>query len=688
MAELDKIQADQNSENMLAWEQGGVKTPFTLDTNRKSLFEEVDLIQNQPYSNFETFKHSGKMMWEDTTIGVMNRRTDIENARRTRDTFGNKIDNPLLSREEANRRYSQYGVTFSSDIRLNEAEIIAAKKVKETALRQRLQQTEGTFMSGASSLLGGMAGAMLDPVNIATAFIPVTKVMPALKAVEAMGFWGKTAVRGVDGLIMNSLVEPLPLWMAGVDQRDYSMADSLFNITAGGLFGAGVGAFTEGVRLLGNGEKFNAGLAASIDFANNRGFDNMLEFQKKNPAITSFSYDELVDLPIERLSIAQNNSHIAVRLSEEGPLSRIVGYGTDLEAARTNLRKQLGALLDDDNIYSGYRIDDGIDNFYKALEQSGNMTNTKWLPKWLNTLQNKALKKGMSLEEYVAKNSNNFTNFEKLIKRAEQSKEMQLKFGELSGDALDEAIEQGAAAIDAYAKLKDAFAANPKEKVNYKTFIGDLRERTFEQKQKYNSFMEMEENIHRMREEAKGLKNQLDTNELTADRDFITKQLNDLNTSIKAHESELNAFRKTTDIDLWKYDADNIDTLDAMRARLEEDPRTFDDVKEQLHKQLNDESGKTWDTSDSILDDMSINEVGVGDEARIAQLQEEIDITTEDIKTAMTSRRFTKEEIVALGLDENGQSIEMRRADKRIQDMEKFSEAAEDYAACRRTEVI
>lgn len=688
MAELDKIQSEQNSENMLAWEQGGVKTPFTLDTNRKSLFEEVDLIQNQPYSNWETFKHSGKMMWEDTTLGVMNRRTDIEEARRTHDRFGNVLDNPMLSREEANQRYSQYGVTFSTDIRLNEAEIIAAKKIKETALRQRLQQNEGTFMSGASSLLGGMAGAMLDPVNIATMFIPVTKVMPALRAVEAMGFWGKTAVRGIDGLVMNSLVEPLPLWMAGVDQRDYTMADSLFNVTAGGLFGAGVGAFTEGVRLLGNGEKFNAGLAASIDFANNRGYDNMLDFQKKNPAITSLAYDDLVALPVDKLSIAQNGSHVAVRLAEEGPLSRIVGYGTDLETARTNLRKQLGALLDDDSIYSGYRIDDGIDNFYRALEQSGNISNATWLPKWLNTLQNKALKKGMSLEEYVAKNSNNFTNFEKLIKRAEQSKAMQLKFGELSGDALDEAIEQGAAAIDAYAKLKDAFAANPKNRIDYKTFIGDLREKTTGQQQRYNSFMEMHENINRMREEAKGLKNQLDTTELTTDRDFLTKQLNDLNTSIRAHESELNAFRKTTDIDLWKYDADNINTLEEMRAKLEEDPRTFDDVKEQLHNQLNDESGKTWDTSDSILDDMSVDEVGVGDEARISQLEEEIEITTADIKTAMTSRRFTKEEIAALGLDENGQSIEMRRADKRIQDMDNFSKAAEDYAACRRTEVI
>lgn len=687
MAELDKIQSDQNSANMLAWEQGGVKTPFTLETNKKSTFEEIDLIENQPYSNWETFKHSGKMMFEDTTIGVMQRHSDIENARRTEDRFGNSLDNPMLTREEANMLYSQYGVTFSSDIRKNEADIIAAKKIKETALRQRLQQTEGTFMSGASSLLGSMAGAMLDPVNIATMFIPVTKIIPALKGLEAMGILGKTAVRGIDGLVMNSLVEPLPLWMAGVDQRDYTMADSLFNVTAGGLFGAGIGAFTEGVRLLGPGEKFNSGLAASIDFANNRGYDTMLDFQKKNPAITSLAYDDLVALPVDKLSIAQDGSHVAVRLAEDGPLSRVVGYGTDLETARTNLRKQIGALLDDDSIYSGYRLDDGIDAFYRALEQSGNK-DFAWLPKWLNTLQNKALKKGLSLEEYVAKQTNNFTDFTKLVKRAEQSKVMQLRFGELSGDALDDAIEQGAEAITAYARLKDVFAANPKDKINYKTFIGDLRETTFAQKQKYNDFMTMEDNIQRMREEANGIKKQLDTNELTTDREYLTKQFNDLNASIKAQENDLNAFRKTQGIDLWKYDADNVETLEAMRAKLEEDPRTFNDVKEQLHRQLNDESGKTWDTADSILDDMSIDEVDLRDASKVAELIEETDITVSDIKTAMTSRRFTKEELAALGIDAEGQSIEMRRADKRIQNMDEFSKAAEDYAACRRTEVI
>ena len=139
---------------------------------------------------------------------------------------------------------------------------------------------------------------------------------------------------------------------------------------------------------------------------------------------------------------------------------------------------------------------------------------------------------------------------------------------------------------------------------------------------------------------------------------------------------------------MWKYDSDNVGLLRNLHDELTTETRSFDDIKEALQKQVNDESGKTWDTPDSILDDMTIDEVAPGDEARLAELQEEIELTTQDIKTALTSNRLTKEEIQALGIDADGNSIEMRRADKRIKDMENFSQAAEDYAACRRTEVI
>lgn len=680
---------DTQQESILNnWSNTGVKTPFTLESTQDSIYEQNAIISEQAYNNWETAKHSGSLMWEDTTLGVMNRDADLRRARRTEDFAGNAIFNPLLTREEANLKYSQYGVTFTSSIRQNEADIIAAKKIKETALRERLANTEGTFMSGASSLLGGMAGAMLDPINIATAFIPVTKVIPALRAFEATGAWGRVAVKGIDGLVMNSLVEPLPLWMAGIDQRDYTMADSLFNITAGGLFGAGIGGFTEGVRALSAGEKFNSNLAATIDFANNRGYDTILDMQKKKPAITSIAYDELVNLAPEKLSVAQVGGNTVVRLNDDSSLSKLVGYGKDLESARTNLRQQIGALLNDDSIYKGYRLDDGLDNMFKAIKASNNLDNVKWIDGWLEKLQHKALKAGMSLEDYIAKQTNSFTDFTRLVSQIDTVRSKQLKYGELSSDLLDELIEQDALEISAYAKIKDAMATNQRQQVNFDTYLGDLNERNYNQKQQYDRFTQLSDNTLNTKVELERLQKQLDVAEDLTEREFLTQKINDLTASINSLERDIADFLKHNDIDMWKYDADNVELLRNLHDDLTAETRSFDDVKEALQKQVNDESGKTWDTPDSILDDMTIDEVAPGDEARLAELQEEIELTTQDIKTALTSNRFTAEEIQALGLDAEGNSIEMRRADKRIEDMEKFSQAAEDYAACRRTEVI
>lgn len=688
MSDIIEITDTQQESILDNWSNTGVKTPFTLESTQDSIYEQNAIISEQAYNNWETAKHSGSLMWEDTTLGVMSRDADLRRARRTEDFAGNAIFNPLLTREEANLKYSQYGVTFTSSIRQNEADIIAAKKIKETALRERLANTEGTFMSGASSLLGGMAGAMLDPINIATAFIPVTKVIPALRAFEATGAWGRVAVKGIDGLVMNSLVEPLPLWMAGIDQRDYTMADSLFNITAGGLFGAGIGGFTEGVRALSAGEKFNSNLAATIDFANNRGYDTILDMQKKKPAITSIAYDELVNLASEKLSVAQVGGNTVVRLNDDSALSKLVGYGKDLESARTNLRQQIGALLNDDSIYKGYRLDDGLDNMFKAIKASNNLDNVKWIDGWLEKLQHKALKAGMSLEDYIAKQTNSFTDFTRLVSQIDTVRSKQLKYGELSSDLLDELIEQDALEISAYAKIKDAMATNQRQQVNFDTYLGDLNERNYNQKQQYDRFTQLSDNTLNTKVELERLQKQLDVAEDLTEREFLTQKINDLTASINSLERDIADFLKHNDIDMWKYDADNVELLRNLHDDLTAETRSFDDVKEALQKQVNDESGKTWDTPDSILDDMTIDEVAPGDEARLAELQEEIELTTQDIKTALTSNRFTAEEIQALGLDAEGNSIEMRRADKRIEDMEKFSQAAEDYAACRRTEVI
>lgn len=688
---LNKINTDtlaRDLDNSFEWNETGTRTPGSEDTVQRNYFAELEQLQNASYSKGDIFRQSAKHTFEDTTIGAIRRLRESNEATKTVDKNGLEIDNPLLTPEEANREFAQYGVTFNSPVYKKEAEVIAAQKIRETDQRQRLQYAEHNFSTGAVSLMGGFAGAMLDPINIATAFIPVTKVMPALRAVEASGAAGRILTRGLDGVIMNAFVEPLPLIAASIDQRDYTMADSLFNLAAGGLFGAGIGGFVEGVRALSAGELFNANVAASIDFANNRGLDSLKDFQKKNPTITSFAYDDLIELPDSALKVVESNGKTYIRLNENGPLSELVGYGSNLAEAKADLRGKLGWTLRDDSIFKGYRLDDGMDKlFLDSIRNSGILAgDLSRFANWLETLGKKADKAGLPLEDYLARATDNFTNFEKIIKRAAQSNQMQIKFGELTGDALDDAIEDAAKMMDAMAMLKDALKARPRATNLFEDFMGDLRERHYNQETRLGQFSEMDDYLQQLRKEQVELKNQLDiTEDLTA-RENLTKQLNDLTASITRLENEMNAFKLANDLEAWKTDAESVEKLDAMRTRLEEDPRTFEDVKEHLMNQARNEDGTAWDTSDSILDDMTADERIIGDEAHISQLEEELTTAVEDIKSAMSSTKFTKEELAALGLDKDGSSIEMRRADKEIEQMKHFKEDADNYVECRKTE--
>lgn len=678
-------------DNSLEWNETGTRTPGSEDTIQRNYFAELEQLQNASYSKSDIFRQSAKYTFEDTTIGAIRRLHAANEATKTVDKNGVEIDNPLLTPEEANKEFAQYGVTFNSPIRKKEAEVIAAQKIRELDQRQRLQYAEHNFSTGAVSLMGGFAGAMLDPINIATAFIPVTKVIPALRAVEASGAAGRILTRGLDGVIMNSIVEPLPLIAASIDQRDYTMADSLFNLAAGGLFGAGIGGFVEGVRALSAGEFFNANIAAATDFANNRRLDNLLDFQRKNPIITSLSYDDLIELPDSAIKIIDAEGRTYVRLNDNGPLSEIVGMGKTVSEAKADLGRKLGWELNDDSIFKGYRLDDSVDKlFLDNIRQSGILSgDLSKFTKWLETLGKKADKAGLSFEDYLAKATNNFTEFDSIIKRAAQSNKLQIRFGELTGEALDDAIEDAAKMMEAMNLLKDAFKARPRKSANILAdWFGDLQERHYNQETRMGAFSELDLAVQEQRNQRAEFQKQLDiTNDLTARKD-LTKQINDLTASINRLESEINNFKLSNDLEAWKIDAESVEKLQRMRNKLEEDPRTFDDVKDQLMHQARNEEGLTWDTTDSILDDMTIEDKPIGDEAHISQLEQETTVAVDDIKNAMTSTKFSKEELAILGIDKDGNSIDMKRADKQIEQMQQFKQDADNYVECRKTEAI
>lgn len=660
-------------------EQGAIQTPYSDDDNT-NLFIEQYQATHQPYSNKVIFTESVKHMFEDTTIGSVKRINDINKAR------AEVEDNEMLTAEEANAKYAQYGVHFNNPVRKQEAEVIAAQKIKELAARERLSRSEGTFMSGAASLTGSMVGSLADPINIATLFIPVSKLIPALKGLEAAGLMGRTLVRGADGVIMNALVEPLPLYAASIDQRDYTMADSMFNLAAGGVFNAGMGALIDGVRGLAAGELFNSNVASAVELGNNRALDNLMEYNKKKHTVTSMAFDDLVNLGTNHVDVQNVAGGVAVKLKETGPLSRLSGYGKDVDMAIRDLRQQIGGLLDNDSIFKGYRVDDAIERMFKAIDGAGFIGNGKAFAKWLNNVQSKALRKGMSFEDYLAGRTNNFTDFTSLLKQVEKSRNMQALLNNTSEEALDELAEVGAEAFDAMTMIKEAFNTNSRKGVTFENYRASLNERMFDRYSTLERHRELTTFLQNQQRELDELKNQLVMREENTDADILLKKKAELESSISLSQRDLDDLVRGKDIETWKAEADNIELLNRMRKVLDSDPRTFEDVKTLVEKQIAEGENHSWDTSDSILDDMTFAEEPFADEARMAKLEEETEMHSETLK--ILSKDFSKEELDFFGIDKDGKTPEMAQADIEIENMRQLQQDADAYAACRRGEIL
>ena len=660
-------------------EQGAIQTPYS-DGDNTNLFIEQHQATHQPYSNGVIFTESVKHMFEDTTIGSVNRIDAINKARAEAE------DNEMLTAEEANAKYAQYGVHFNNPIRKQEAEVIAAQKIKEMAARERLSRSEGTFMSGVASLTGSMVGSLADPINIATMFIPVSKLIPALKGLESMGLMGRTLVRGADGVIMNSLVEPLPLYAASIDQRDYTMADSMFNLAAGGVFNAGMGALIDGVRGLAAGELFNSNVASAVELGNNRALDNLMEYNKKKATITSMAFDDLVNLGTNHVDVQNVAGGVAVKLKETGPLSRLSGYGKDVDTAIRDLRQQIGGLLDNDSIFKGYRVDDAIERMFRAIDGAGFIGNGKAFAKWLNNVQSKALRKGMSFEDFLAGRTNNFTDFTKLLKQVEKSRNMQALLNNMSEEELDELAEAGAEAFDAMVMLKEAFNTNSRKGITFENYRASLNERMFDRYSTLERHKELTTFLQNQQRELDELKNQLVTREENTNADVLLKKKAELESSISLSQRDLDDLVRGKDIETWKAEADNIELLNRMREVLDSDPRTFEDVKALVEKQIAEGENHSWDTSDSILDDMTFAEEPFADEARMSALEEETEMHSETLK--ILAKDFSKEELDFFGIDKDGKTPEMAQADIEIENMRQLQQDADAYAACRRGEIL
>lgn len=147
----------------------------------------------------------------------------------------------LLPVEDLNAEFSNLGLTFDQPRSRDYAEMLAKGKREEAIRADIIARGPTGFGAGAARFGAALAGAALDPLNVASAFIPVVSQARYAGLAAKIGTTGTRATVGMaEGFVGAALVEPITYGLAKQQHLDYEMSDALVNVGLGTFLGGGL----------------------------------------------------------------------------------------------------------------------------------------------------------------------------------------------------------------------------------------------------------------------------------------------------------------------------------------------------------------------------------------------------------------------------------------------------------------
>lgn len=154
----------------------------------------------------------------------------------------------VLEPDEANELFGvKDKLTFDAPVSERMAADLNRLKREELQRQDVFRRAQGGGLEWTARIGVGLAASLLDPLNIASAFIPV--VGPARYAkwlAGAAGPGGRAGIRAgvgaAEGAVGAALIEPIVIGQMSAEQSDYTMADSLLNVAFGTVLGGGLHA--------------------------------------------------------------------------------------------------------------------------------------------------------------------------------------------------------------------------------------------------------------------------------------------------------------------------------------------------------------------------------------------------------------------------------------------------------------
>ncbi len=252
-------------------------------------------------------------------------------------------DGRMRSQEDLQQQYGDLGLTFDRAMTDEEAKHIAARKREEITRQSIIEASPKGVLPGAAKFGAGLAAMAVDPLEIATAFIPVVGQAGKAAAVGRLGRVGGRAAVGVaEGCVGNLMTEPLYYGLSRSQQLDYDMSDALLNVglgaVFGGVLGAGVGVFSRaGVDVPVKTETSAIAILSKEDNALDL-FDSALSYAKSakgkkdaaDIALRQFALDQNVKaFDVASLAIAEEEFATIARALDQMKKTPITSYVKD-----------------------------------------------------------------------------------------------------------------------------------------------------------------------------------------------------------------------------------------------------------------------------------------------------------------------------------------------------------------------
>lgn len=160
----------------------------------------------------------------------------------------NFSDSPILSQDDAFKRSSDLGIKLNIPVEgISQDAFDILAKTKQEEIRRTDLMTRGPkgVAAGAAKIGTALGASLLDPLNIAAAFVPVVgEARYASVLANATGTVGRilprAAVGFAEGLVGTAALEPIVYGAAKYEQADFDMADAATDVLFGGVFGAGM----------------------------------------------------------------------------------------------------------------------------------------------------------------------------------------------------------------------------------------------------------------------------------------------------------------------------------------------------------------------------------------------------------------------------------------------------------------